>query len=206
MTNTEMKVLEYLEAPYSRVVIPDPPSGTFAARIAEFPGCVAQGESVEETYRNLEEAAADWIRVALDLGQGIPTPFEDQTYSGRVLVRFPASIHRRAAELAERENTSLNQFVVSAVSERIGATNLAWKLLDRFQERLERSVSARCGAYFPTAWAWDTLERSDSGQETLFPTHLTLFIKQFKELTEPTGRVNQPLFLGQLQETTPWQR
>lgn len=183
MTNTEMKVLEYLEAPYSRVVIPDPPSGTFAARIAEFPGCVAQGESVEETYRNLEEAAADWIRVALDLGQGIPTPFEDQTYSGRVLVRFPASIHRRAAELAERENTSLNQFVVSAVSERIGATNLAWKLLDRFQERLERSVSARFGT---------DPEKGDLMPAAIVPI-LKLGIQRFEEesqLTVDASKVN----------------
>lgn len=141
MNNAKMKVNEYLGAPYSRVVIPDPASGTFAARIAEFPGCVAQGESVEEAYRALEQAAADWIRVALDLGQGIPTPFENQTHSGRVLVRFPASIHRRAAELAERENTSLNQFVVSAVSERVGATNVTIKLLERFQERLEKAVA-----------------------------------------------------------------
>ncbi len=134
MTETRRNPEEILEAPYSRVMIPDPETGTFMARISEFPGCVAQGDSIEEAFQNLHEAALDWLRAALDLGQDIPEPVEEQTYSGRVLVRLPKSVHRRAAELAEREGTSLNQFIVSAVSERIGATSTAYSLLDRVQE------------------------------------------------------------------------
>jgi predicted RNase H-like HicB family nuclease len=125
-----------LSAPYARLVIPDVESGTFTGRILEFPGCVSQGDSAEEAYRNLEEAGKEWVRAALDLGQEIPAAFEDRSFSGRVLVRFPSSIHRRAVELAERENTSLNQLIVSAVSERLGVAEVTGKLLDRLEERL----------------------------------------------------------------------
>jgi predicted RNase H-like HicB family nuclease len=110
----------YLTAPYSRIVIPDPDSGTFTAQVMEFPGCVAQGDSVAEAYANLESAAERWIEAALELGQRIPEPAAAQRYSGRVLVRFPKSLHRRAAEAAARDGTSLNQFVVAAVAERVG--------------------------------------------------------------------------------------
>jgi len=147
MKDDEMKVRGLLERPYSRVVIPDPESGTFTARVAEFPGCVAQGDSVADAYENLQRAAEDWVRVALDMGQGIPKPYEDQTYSGRVLVRFPASIHRRAAEMAARENTSLNQMIVSAVSEAVGAASVGSKWLDLMEQAVDSAVAAESVSY-----------------------------------------------------------
>jgi predicted RNase H-like HicB family nuclease len=111
---------EILSAPYSRVVVPDPETKTFTARILEFPGCVAQGDSVEEAYERLQSAAKSWVEAALDLGQKIPDPLEEQIYSGRVLVRLPKSLHRQATEAARRDATSLNQFIVTAVAERVG--------------------------------------------------------------------------------------
>jgi len=111
---------EILRAPYSRVVIPDQETETFTARILEFPGCVAQGDSVEDAYNRLESAAEAWLEAALDLGQEIPDPLEEQIYSGRVLVRLPKSLHRQATETARRDATSLNQFILTAVAERVG--------------------------------------------------------------------------------------
>ncbi len=72
-----------LEAPYSRVLIPDAETGTYTAKIAEFPGCVAQGNTPEEAYRNLETAAESWIEELLGMGQSVPEPAADNRYSGR---------------------------------------------------------------------------------------------------------------------------
>lgn len=94
----------------------------------EFPGCVAQGDTISEAHERLERAAEDWIRAAVDSGQDIPPPAEEQRYSGRILVRLPKSLHRRAAEAAEADSTSLNQFIVAAVAERVGANRLAQTL------------------------------------------------------------------------------
>jgi len=134
-----------LSGPYARVVIPDPASGTFIARIAEFPGCIAEGASVEEAYRNLEEAARDWIQASHKAGKDVPEPMERQTFSGRVLVRMPASLHRRAIDAAEREKTSLNQLIVSAVSERIGFSDALSHLVRRAEARLAATTPPRMG-------------------------------------------------------------
>jgi len=120
MTELRPQPTEILRAPYSRVVLPDAETGTFTARILEFPGCVAQGRSVEEAYGRLEDAARAWLEAALDLGQSIPSPVEEQTHRGRVLVRLPRSLHRQAVEAARRDATSLNQFIVTAVAVRVG--------------------------------------------------------------------------------------
>jgi len=112
---------DFLAAPYSRVLIPDSETGTFTARILEFPGCIAQGDSLDEALTNLENAARSWLVAALDRGFSVPPPLEEQSFSGRVLVRLPRSIHQRAVEQAGQDGVSLNQFILSAVSERLGA-------------------------------------------------------------------------------------
>jgi len=45
-----------------------------------------------------------------------PLPSSDNSYSGKLLVRMPKSLHRRLAETAEREGVSLNQYIVSLLS------------------------------------------------------------------------------------------
>lgn len=126
-----------LKRPYTRMIIPDEQSGTFTAKIAEFPGCIAQGDSAQEAYVNLEEAARAWIEAALDLGQEIPSPGIDHEYSGKFALRLPKGLHRQAALAAEREGISLNQFIIYAVSEKMGASNLYDVLAQRLMERIE---------------------------------------------------------------------
>lgn len=60
--------------PYSRVIVPDSETGTYAAKIPEFPGCFAEGKTPGEAYENLEKAAESWIEAALEMGQEIPLP------------------------------------------------------------------------------------------------------------------------------------
>jgi len=60
----------YLRQPYARIVIPVENNG-FHAEILEFTGCVAQGETVEKAYANLETAAESWIEACLANGQDL---------------------------------------------------------------------------------------------------------------------------------------
>jgi antitoxin HicB len=72
----ENNMLEkYLELPYKLIIIRDKESGTFTGKVLEFPGCISQGDTVDEVYKNLSEAAKSWIIAALDMGQEIPEPF-----------------------------------------------------------------------------------------------------------------------------------
>lgn len=131
MKKTRLSPEEYLRLPYTRKIIPDEESGTYSAEIEEFPGCISQGDTAIEAYEKLEEVAVSWIEAALDLEQEIPPPSTVQDYSGRFALRLPKSIHRQASLVADKEGTSLNQFIVSAISEKLGATNLYEELTQK---------------------------------------------------------------------------
>jgi len=128
---------EYVELPYSRIIIPDMQSGTFTAEIAEFPGCIAQGDTAEEAYEKLQEAAKSWIEASQELGQEIPLPLTEHEFSGKFALRLPRSLHRQAALAAEREGTSLNQFIIYAVSEKVGALCLYTEIAKRVIDKVE---------------------------------------------------------------------
>lgn len=114
-----MEPTEILQRPYSRLLIPDE-SGSYTAEIFEFPGCMAVGATAAEALENLEEVAIDWVAAALEQGQDIPEPMEATDYSGKLVLRMPSGLHKRAAMCAEREGASLNQFIVTCLAEAIG--------------------------------------------------------------------------------------
>ena len=147
MSEIQMTPEEFLRRPYTRVLIPDSESGTFAAMIPEFPGCISQGDSPDEAYGRLHEAALAWIEAALDLGQPIPDPQEENPYRGKFALRMPASLHKDVAEAAERDGTSLNQFVVAAVAERIGANKLYAVLSKKIEVLWADDAERRLKAY-----------------------------------------------------------
>ncbi|KKM61029.1 hypothetical protein LCGC14_1535950, partial [marine sediment metagenome] len=47
MKSSEQQAIEILRKPYARVLIPDE-SGGYFAKILEFPGCYAEGETPNE--------------------------------------------------------------------------------------------------------------------------------------------------------------
>ena len=112
-------IADYLKQPYARTIFPEP-DGTFRAEIQEFPGCIAIGDTAPEALTTLEEIAESWLEAALAHGQSIPEPFENLDFSGRLVLRLPKSMHKKAARAAERDGVSLNQFIVAALSEQVG--------------------------------------------------------------------------------------
>jgi predicted RNase H-like HicB family nuclease len=70
---TARQARQILKKPYARVLVPDPKGG-YAARMLEFPGCFAEGETAEEALRNLENAAESWIQACPSSNYPIPPP------------------------------------------------------------------------------------------------------------------------------------
>jgi predicted HicB family RNase H-like nuclease len=112
-------VVSYLRQPYGRLVIPED-DGTYRGEILEFPGCIATGNSASETLASLEEVARDWLEAALECGQNVPEPVETSGFSGRLVLRLPKSLHKKAARIAERDGISLNQFIMVGLAEYVG--------------------------------------------------------------------------------------
>ena len=115
MTATERKTLEhYLELRYPVRLFADPDGG-YVAVFPDLPGCMTQGETLEETAAMAEDARRGWIKVEHERGNDIPLPSYAEEHSGKFVVRFPRSLHRSLAA-AEDEGVSLNQYVVSLLS------------------------------------------------------------------------------------------
>lgn len=141
-TKTVKTPEELLKEPYARILTPDPDSGSYTAQILEFSGCVEQGDTPNEAYENLEKAAVAWIETARSLGQDIPSPSISQGFSGKIALRLPRSIHRQAAQMAERDRISLNQFLLTAVSERVGAINLYTHMMEQLRQETAQMIFA----------------------------------------------------------------
>jgi predicted RNase H-like HicB family nuclease len=131
---------EYLKGPYSRILIPDE-NGFFSAEIMEFPGCFSEGKTPDEAMRNLEAVAKSWIEATLEQGQEIPEPFMNQGFGGKIALRLPRSLHRQAVRMAERDNISLNQFLISAIAARIGAEDFYTQLSEKFESRVLNAMT-----------------------------------------------------------------
>lgn len=131
---------QYLLEPYSRILTPNG-DGTYTAEILEFAGCIAEGASANEAIQNLERAAMSWIAANLSHGIVIPDPIDSVDYAGKIALRLPRSYHRQASKLAERDGISLNQFLVNAIGEKIGAENLFSGLLRKFEQKLTSHIN-----------------------------------------------------------------
>ena len=109
----------YLDLKYPVTITPAQDGG-YVAEMEDLPGCFTQGDTLEETYANINEACRLWIEVAYDDGQEIPEPKQKEGYSGNFIVRGPKSLHRKLDRMAKREGVSLNQYLVSVLSHSVG--------------------------------------------------------------------------------------
>ncbi len=104
----------YLSLNYKVELYPD--DGAFVAEIPDLPGCITQGDTMEEAISFINEAKILWLKTAIDRGITIPEPRQLDGYSGKFLLRMPKSLHARLAGQATDEGVSLNQYVVSLLS------------------------------------------------------------------------------------------
>ena len=120
----------YVSLPYTRELIPEEDGGWFV-RIKELPNCMSQGETPAEAMRMIDDAMLGWLEVELEEGEPIPEPKEDEDYSGKFNTRVPKSLHHKLVEIAEADGVSLNQWIVSALSEAVGFSTLRKMRNDR---------------------------------------------------------------------------
>jgi antitoxin HicB len=94
--------------------------GGFLIEFPDLPGCMSDGETVEEAIANGSDAVKCWITVAKEKGREVPDPGAIENLSGKWVQRVPRSLHARLTKQAKREHVSLNTLVVSILSESLG--------------------------------------------------------------------------------------
>ena len=104
--------------PYPVQLLPQNEDGDefWIAEILDLPGCMTDGATPDEALENIEEAKRLWIEAILEDGFEVPEPAQLRDYSGKLLVRMPKSVHQGLAVQAKLEGVSLNQYVVSLLS------------------------------------------------------------------------------------------
>jgi len=98
-------------------VTPDPEGG-FVASIPDLPGCISFGETKEEAISKLDESKNLWLESYYGTHGEAPEPSREQEFSGRFLLRIPKYLHQRLHEEARAQGVSLNQYILSLLSER----------------------------------------------------------------------------------------
>jgi antitoxin HicB len=92
------------------------------ATVEELPGCEARGATPESAAAAIHEELARWLRTARAEGREVPPPGAAAAHSGKLLVRMPRSLHGELVRASEREGTSLNAYIVAALS-----ASVAWR-------------------------------------------------------------------------------
>ena len=64
---------DYLNLSYPITLYPESDGG-YTVMLADLPGCLSQGDTLEEAIANIKEAQAAWIETALECGDEIPVP------------------------------------------------------------------------------------------------------------------------------------
>ena len=120
MAKTKNKINEevekYMQLPYTIKLIKED-DGTYYVSVDELPGCASMGDTVNEAMEMIKDAMRGWLESNLERGLEIPLPEVMREYSGRFIVRVPASLHKKLVLEAKKEGVSLNQYVVSILSE-----------------------------------------------------------------------------------------
>jgi antitoxin HicB len=138
---------DYLRRPYARVLVPEE-GGGFSARVLEFAGCVAEGETGDDALRALERAAESWLDVALELGHTVPEPLASQDYSGKFALRLPRALHEQVVRVAEVNHTSANQLIVAAIAEKLGQQAAVAQLLPAVRQIVSESFRQVAESHF----------------------------------------------------------
>ncbi len=125
-TNKNLKY--YLSRPYKIEIYFEHEDNTWVAVHPELGRgtCYAIAETQEEALKLLAEAKKDILEIAISEGKEIPEPIfeKEELPSGQFVLRIPRSLHAQLKSQADKEQVSLNQYVLTILSEYNGAKKI----------------------------------------------------------------------------------
>jgi antitoxin HicB len=152
----EQKDLEYylaLNYPYTIEEEEEDGKKVYVVEIPDLPGCGAQGTTLEEARRNLEEAKAIWIEESWKRKLTIPEPSKE--FSGRILLRIPPTLHGQLNKHARQAGLSLNQFIRNLLETKLDLSKISERL-DRIEQEIHASRESPKVWLTPITTTWFT--------------------------------------------------
>lgn len=101
---------------YKVEVLEDKDEGGYVVSCPELPGCISQGESINEAMKKLKEAKELWFESMIDNKKEIFEPKNEEEYSGQFKLRLPKSLHKKLAEKSINEGISMNQYCLYLIT------------------------------------------------------------------------------------------
>ena len=92
--------------------------GGYLVEYPDIPGCMSDGETIEEALTNGREALADCLQVFKESGRRLPAPGIE---AAQWRQRLPRTLYLKLKQQAESEGVSLNGLVTAIIAEAIGA-------------------------------------------------------------------------------------
>lgn len=92
--------------------------GGFLVTFPDLPGCMSDGESIEEAVANAADAESEWLSAAEVWDKTTEKP-------GRFVTRMPQWMYKGLQYNAQREGVSMNTLIVSMLAKDLGERNVA---------------------------------------------------------------------------------
>ena len=92
--------------------------GGYLVEFPDIPGCMSDGETVEEAIANGREALRDCLAVFQESGKRAPAPGVE---AAQWRQRLPRTLYAKLTRQAEAEGVSINSLVTAIIAEAIGA-------------------------------------------------------------------------------------
>lgn len=92
--------------------------GGYLVEYPDIPGCMSDGETIEEAISNGREALRDCIDVFRESGRKPPKPSIE---AAQWRQRVPRTLYAKLTKQAQSEGVSINSFVTAIIAEAIGA-------------------------------------------------------------------------------------
>ena len=96
--------------------------GGYLEEYPDVPGCMSDGETVEEAISNGREALRDCMEVFKESGRKRPQPTIE---AAQWRQRMPRTLYSKLTKQAENEGVSINSLVTAIIAEAIGARQTA---------------------------------------------------------------------------------
>lgn len=133
-----MERVKNMKACYPAIFIPY--GGSFTVEFPDLPGCVTQGDSLQEAFEMAEDAACGWILTSIEDGEDVPSAssiknFESQEgfvnyvtldideyakkYSTRA-IKKTLTIPEWLNQLAERKDINFSKVLQDALKQKLG--------------------------------------------------------------------------------------
>ena len=94
--------------------IPADEGGGYMVSFPDLPGCIADGNTIDEAIIEARDAFDAWAMAEREDKGELPAP---KTYSGQFVQRLPKSLHRQLVQRAESEGVSLNQLATTLLAQ-----------------------------------------------------------------------------------------